>query len=88
MPGGLLTKGVFDLMWPALSAPLSWTAALVMTLPVALAAIVGDLVESLIRAKCGHDHGTTGKSAHQGLEPFPPPTQQGDGPPFAKTTNG
>ncbi len=47
--GGLMVKGVFDLMWPALSAPLSWTAALVMTLPVALAAIVGDLVESLLK---------------------------------------
>ena len=47
--GGLLVKGVFDLMWPSLSAPLSWTAALVMTLPVALAAIVGDLVESLLK---------------------------------------
>ncbi len=47
--GGLLVKGVFDLMWPALSAPLSWTAALVMTLPLALAAIVGDLVESLLK---------------------------------------
>ncbi len=47
--GGLLVKGVFDLMWPALSAPLSWTAALVMTLPVALAAIVGDLIESLLK---------------------------------------
>ena len=47
--GALLAKGVFDLFWPALSAPLGWRAAAVMGLLVSVAGMIGDLVESLLK---------------------------------------
>jgi phosphatidate cytidylyltransferase len=47
--GGVLAKLVFDFFWPELSAALGWQAALVMALAVAIIAIVGDLVESLLK---------------------------------------
>jgi len=47
--GALLAKGVFDLFWPALSAPLGWRAAAVMGFLVSVAGMIGDLVESLLK---------------------------------------
>jgi phosphatidate cytidylyltransferase len=47
--GGLLAKAVFDFFWPELSAALTWSAALVMGIAVAIIAIVGDLIESLLK---------------------------------------
>jgi len=46
---GFLAKGFFDAFWPALSHPFGWGAALVFGLLISLAAIVGDLVESLLK---------------------------------------
>jgi phosphatidate cytidylyltransferase len=47
--GGLATKAVFDFFWPALSASLDWGPAVAMGAAVAAMAIVGDLVESLLK---------------------------------------
>jgi phosphatidate cytidylyltransferase len=47
--GGLLTKLLFDFFWPELSLALGWKAALLMAFVVAIIAIVGDLVESLLK---------------------------------------
>lgn len=47
--GGLLAKGLFDLEWPELSVALPWWVAGVMAAIVAGVAIVGDLVESLLK---------------------------------------
>ena len=46
---GLLAKGLFDVFWPALSHPLGWVAALVFGVVISVVAIVGDLVESLLK---------------------------------------
>jgi phosphatidate cytidylyltransferase len=46
---GLLAKGLFDALWPALSHPFGWGAALVFGLVISPVAIVGDLVESLLK---------------------------------------
>jgi phosphatidate cytidylyltransferase len=47
--GGLLTKGIFDLLWPDLSQGLGWPAAAVFGIAVSGLAVVGDLVESLLK---------------------------------------
>ncbi len=47
--GGLAAKGVFDLFWPALSAPLGWGPAAAMGFVVSVAGMIGDLVESLLK---------------------------------------
>jgi len=47
--GGLVAKLVFDFFWPELSFALGWRAALFMAIAVAIIAIVGDLVESLLK---------------------------------------
>jgi phosphatidate cytidylyltransferase len=47
--GGLAMKLVFDLRWGDLSSALSWQAAGVMAFVIAAMAIVGDLVESLLK---------------------------------------
>ena len=47
--GGLAAKAVFDAFWPALSQPLGWGAAALMAALIAVVAIVGDLVESLLK---------------------------------------
>jgi phosphatidate cytidylyltransferase len=47
--GGLCTKGIFDLFWPGLSAPVEWVPAVAMGFVVSVAAIVGDLIESLLK---------------------------------------
>ena len=47
--GGLAAKLVFDFFWPDLSRALGWRVALVMAFVVAIIAIVGDLVESLLK---------------------------------------
>jgi len=46
---GFVAKGLFDAFWPALSHPLGWAAALVFGLVISVVAIVGDLVESLLK---------------------------------------
>ena len=45
----LLTKAVFDLRWPELSLCLEWGAVAVFGPVVSIVAIVGDLVESLLK---------------------------------------
>lgn len=47
--GGLLCKGIFDVLWPELSAGMSWGLAAVLAFVCALAGMVGDLVESLLK---------------------------------------
>jgi phosphatidate cytidylyltransferase len=47
--GGAIVKLVFDLFWPALSAGLDWGAATGFGACVAVAGMVGDLVESLLK---------------------------------------
>jgi phosphatidate cytidylyltransferase len=47
--GGLLAKLFFDFFWPELSRSLGWKAALLMAFVIAIVAIVGDLVESLLK---------------------------------------
>ncbi len=46
---GLLFKGIFELWWPGLSAALGWLAALGFGVILSVVAIVGDLVESLLK---------------------------------------
>ncbi len=46
---GLLAKAIFDSFWPALSYPLGWVAAVVFGVVISIVAIVGDLVESLLK---------------------------------------
>jgi phosphatidate cytidylyltransferase len=47
--GGLATKSLFDFFWPALSVPIDWVPVLVFAAVLAVVAIVGDLVESLLK---------------------------------------
>jgi phosphatidate cytidylyltransferase len=47
--GGMAFKGAFDLLWPELSAVLSWPAAGLFGPLVSGLGIVGDLVESLLK---------------------------------------
>ncbi|HEY5657436.1 MAG TPA: phosphatidate cytidylyltransferase [Myxococcota bacterium] len=47
--GGLVIKAGFDLLWGDLSMGLSWTAALVFGVAISGLAVVGDLVESLLK---------------------------------------
>jgi phosphatidate cytidylyltransferase len=47
--GGVVCKGIFELFWPELSAPLTWVAVVVLALLLSIAAIVGDLIESLLK---------------------------------------
>ncbi len=47
--GGLAIKGVCEIFWPELSMGLGWVAAALFALPIAALAIVGDLVESLLK---------------------------------------
>ncbi|MDJ0869004.1 MAG: phosphatidate cytidylyltransferase [Myxococcota bacterium] len=44
-----ICKALFDALWPELSAPLSWGLALAIAPVLAVAGIVGDLVESLLK---------------------------------------
>jgi phosphatidate cytidylyltransferase len=46
---GLAAKGVFDVYWPELSAVLPWGAVLAFGLVLSVVAIMGDLVESLLK---------------------------------------
>ncbi len=46
---GFLAKAIFDFFWPSLSQSFGWGAALVFGLVISLVAIVGDLVESLLK---------------------------------------
>lgn len=46
---GMLVKGLFSLFWPELSEPLEWSWAFIFGILVAIAGIVGDLVESLLK---------------------------------------
>jgi phosphatidate cytidylyltransferase len=47
--GALVIKAAFDLLWPQLSQALSWSVTLVFGIVIAVAAIVGDLIESLLK---------------------------------------
>jgi phosphatidate cytidylyltransferase len=47
--GGALVKLCFDLLWPGLSSGLDWGAATLFGACVAVAGMVGDLVESLLK---------------------------------------
>jgi len=47
--GALVTKLLFDSIWPELSQGLSWAAAGLFGLVVSMLGIVGDLVESLLK---------------------------------------
>jgi phosphatidate cytidylyltransferase len=47
--GGLAAKALFDWFWPSLSSALTWDSAAVMAVAVASIAIVGDLMESLLK---------------------------------------
>ena len=47
--GGAVVKLAFDLVWPALSSALDWGAAIGFGACVAVAGMVGDLVESLLK---------------------------------------
>jgi phosphatidate cytidylyltransferase len=46
---GLVFKGIFDLWWPELSAVLGWVAVFFFGILLSVIAIVGDLVESLLK---------------------------------------
>jgi phosphatidate cytidylyltransferase len=46
---GALCKGLFDLVWPGLSASFEWGAVLVFGVVLSMVGIVGDLVESLLK---------------------------------------
>ena len=47
--GGLVAKGLFDFLWPELSASFPWAVAITFGLVLSLVGIVGDLVESLLK---------------------------------------
>jgi phosphatidate cytidylyltransferase len=47
--GGALTKGVFDLLWPQFSVTFDWPSAFIFAPTLAVVAIVGDLVQSLLK---------------------------------------
>jgi phosphatidate cytidylyltransferase len=47
--GGVFSKLVCDFFWPELSQAFSMTAALIFGVVIALAGIVGDLIESLLK---------------------------------------
>jgi phosphatidate cytidylyltransferase len=46
---GLVFKGIFDLWWPSLSQVFGWVAAIGFGVILSVVAIVGDLVESLLK---------------------------------------
>ena len=47
--GGFAAKGLFDLVWPEYSQFVGWTAVLVLGVVVSIVAILGDLIESLLK---------------------------------------
>ena len=47
--GALLCKGIFDFLWPELSRSLSWAMAASFGFVLAIAGMIGDLVESLLK---------------------------------------
>ena len=47
--GALVCKGVFDVFWPDLSRGLSWAIAAPLAMVLAVAGMIGDLVESLLK---------------------------------------
>jgi phosphatidate cytidylyltransferase len=47
--GGLAAKGVFDVFWPELSQFPGWVAAGLLSGAIAVVAILGDLIESLLK---------------------------------------
>jgi phosphatidate cytidylyltransferase len=46
---GLIFKGIFEVWWPSLSAVVGWGLAVLFGVVLSVAAIVGDLVESLLK---------------------------------------
>ncbi|UCE86860.1 MAG: CDP-archaeol synthase [Deltaproteobacteria bacterium] len=49
LAAGLIVKGVFDFFWPPLSAGLSWLSIALVAPTLAVFAILGDLIESLLK---------------------------------------
>lgn len=49
MLGGVGVKGLFDFLWPELSAAFSWQQVIPFALVLSVVGIVGDLVESLLK---------------------------------------
>ena len=47
--GGVVVKGIFDFFWPELSMGIGWVATLVFGVLISGLAVVGDLVESLLK---------------------------------------
>ena len=46
---GLMAKGLFDLLWPDLSAVFPWSAAVPFGIVISISGVIGDLVESLLK---------------------------------------
>jgi phosphatidate cytidylyltransferase len=46
---GLIFKGIFEIWWPSLSAVVGWGLCVLFGVVLSVAAIVGDLVESLLK---------------------------------------
>jgi phosphatidate cytidylyltransferase len=49
MLGAVACKGLFDVFWPSLSAPVPWSVVPVLALLLSVAGIIGDLIESLLK---------------------------------------
>jgi phosphatidate cytidylyltransferase len=47
--GGAIVKLVFDVFWPATSAIMGWVPLVVFAVVVAVAGVIGDLIESLLK---------------------------------------
>jgi len=47
--GGLAAKGIFGVLWPELSQFPGWTAVAVLGVAISVVAILGDLIESLLK---------------------------------------
>ena len=50
---GLITKGIFDLFWPDISAFFPWSAAIPFGIVLCVVGILGDLIESLLKRDLG-----------------------------------
>jgi phosphatidate cytidylyltransferase len=46
---GLIFKGIFEIWWPSLSAVMGWGLCVLFGVVLSVAAIVGDLIESLLK---------------------------------------
>jgi len=46
---GMITKAIFDVFWPHLSAALPWSAVIPFGIVLSIVGVIGDLVESLLK---------------------------------------